>query len=449
MKNQSLHIFLIAVAILLTNIHVNAQRNEAFDLTARGIIVGQDVPHIEISNLHNYFDKDRKQRSTVNISSFRGKLVILDFWATWCSPCIGMMPVMDSLQRRFEGKVQFLSITAQPDTIVVPFLKKLFRGKKMDIPFATSDVLVSKVFPHRLLPHYVWIDETGKVLAITSHEEVNAKEIESVINKQPTVMRQKKDMAVKYDRNKPLFLAENGGSGKGLIYHSMLTEWGEGLSMGSWINPAMGKATVANLGIKEMYAAAFSEKLIIGQHRVINQMKDPGTIHYDGPRAEADSWMKKNMFCYELVLPEGKRETLRSHMIGDLKKLFPKIWADTAHVETMCTVLVSTGDNSAMRSKGDKRAIEVNSLGISVTNMGIVALTSRLDIVYLQENPYPIVDNSGIKFPVDFKLDCDLGSVTSINKALSQYNLKLVNQRFTTNMLIFKDAQAKVVTHNQ
>lgn len=138
-------------------------------------------------------------------------------------------------------------------------------------------------------------------------------------------------MAVKYDRNKPLFLAENGGSGKGLIYHSMLTEWGEGLSMGSWINPAMGKATVANLGIKEMYAAAFSEKLIIGQHRVINQMKDPGTIHYDGPRAEADSWMKKNMFCYELVLPEGKRETLRSHMIGDLKKLFPKIWADTAH----------------------------------------------------------------------------------------------------------------------
>ncbi|RBQ02197.1 TlpA family protein disulfide reductase [Pedobacter miscanthi] len=416
-------------------------KGEVVDLTARGVAVGEKVPDLLIENLHGYVGGDGKAVSSVKLSSFRGKLVILDFWATWCGACVGMMPVIDSLQQVFDGKVQFISVTDEPEKVAVPFLRKLNPSGSV-VPFVTADKVLKAAFPHRLLPHYVWIDGDGVVVAITALEQVSGRQIKKVLMGSAAGIRQKRDLAVAYDPNKPMFLDGNGGNGKGLLFHSMLTRWGDGLQMGSWVNPALGKASVKNLGVKEMYAAAFSERVIIGKHRMVFDMKDPGLIRYSHDtrdNQESEDWMRKNMFCYELILPQGQGAMLRSHMVGDLRRLFPWVSADTVSMETMCTVLVSTGDNSAMRAKGSARSIDIDNMGIAVKAMGIVSLTSRLDMIYLQEHPYPVVDGSGITFPVDFQLDCDLSSVPSINKALEKYNLKLVDKRFKTLMLVFKD----------
>lgn len=41
---------------------------------------------------------------SISLSSLRGKVVVLDFWATWCAPCIKAMPGMQKLHERFKGK---------------------------------------------------------------------------------------------------------------------------------------------------------------------------------------------------------------------------------------------------------------------------------------------------------------------------------------------------------
>src|SRR5690606_36475198 len=124
-----------------------------------------------------------KGRDTVTLGDYRGKLIILDFWATWCSACIAMFPKMDSLQMSYAGKVQFVSVTDQHPKIVVPFLEKFEKQqrRKSTVP-AVLDNQLHKFFPHRILPHYVCIDGQGKVVGITEPVEVVASKIDAVLS---------------------------------------------------------------------------------------------------------------------------------------------------------------------------------------------------------------------------------------------------------------------------
>lgn len=48
---------------------------------------------------------------TVRLSSLRGTVVVIDFWASWCEPCMRELPELDRLQREFAGKVVVLPVS--------------------------------------------------------------------------------------------------------------------------------------------------------------------------------------------------------------------------------------------------------------------------------------------------------------------------------------------------
>ena len=57
-------------------------------------------------------DSDR----SVTLSQLRGKIVVLNFWATWCPPCVDEMPSLEQLQKRFQGKdVTVLAVSLDDD----------------------------------------------------------------------------------------------------------------------------------------------------------------------------------------------------------------------------------------------------------------------------------------------------------------------------------------------
>jgi len=417
------------------------KKNVAVELSATGITVGQMVPNLQIENLHNYFDGGGKAVSSVNLSDFKGKLVILDFWATWCAPCVGMIPVMDSLQDRFSGRVQFISVTDQSDAVVSPFLAKLNKGKKGTIPYVTADRLLASAFPHRYLPHYVWIGPDGRVAAITGHEEVNAGNIEKML-RGGAELQQKTDLFIAYDKGKPLLIDGNGGAGSNLIYHSVFTGYGQGLKSLSWLNPEIGKATFLNLDLSNMFATAYSEKIILGRHRMVFMGAETDDFRFQPKKHDPKGYEQQYERCYELVVPKEDWGRLRQLVIRDLEGHFPFAQVDTLTMETMCTVLVSTGDNSMLRAKGKERKLQNGMAGFSMECMPLIALTSRLDAFYMQGNPYPVVDGSGITFPVDMNLDCNTASVAEVNRELEKYNLKLEDKLFRTLMIVFRKKKA-------
>jgi thiol-disulfide isomerase/thioredoxin len=61
-----------------------------------------------------------------HLADFRGKLVLVNLWATWCAPCVEEMPSLDRLQAQLGDKLTILAISEdrQGETVVAPFLEQ-------------------------------------------------------------------------------------------------------------------------------------------------------------------------------------------------------------------------------------------------------------------------------------------------------------------------------------
>jgi thiol-disulfide isomerase/thioredoxin len=72
-----------------------------------GVAVGQPAPDFTATTLDG---------RTVRLAELRGKVVVLDFWATWCPPCRAMIPHERELVQKYAGKpLVFLGISADDD----------------------------------------------------------------------------------------------------------------------------------------------------------------------------------------------------------------------------------------------------------------------------------------------------------------------------------------------
>ncbi|MDG1803614.1 TlpA disulfide reductase family protein [Flavicella sp.] len=60
----------------------------------------------------------------INLADFSGKVVFVNFWATWCPPCRAEMPAIQNLYDAYKNEVVFLFVTNESLVKVEPFLKK-------------------------------------------------------------------------------------------------------------------------------------------------------------------------------------------------------------------------------------------------------------------------------------------------------------------------------------
>ena len=101
---------------------------------------------------------------TVRLTEFKGKPVVLDFWATWCAPCRATMPHLDTVQKRYRESgliVLGVSVDDGDAEFVKRYAAKL--GVKFRLAMADEEVLDS-YGPIRSIPTTFFIDRRGVVL---------------------------------------------------------------------------------------------------------------------------------------------------------------------------------------------------------------------------------------------------------------------------------------------
>jgi len=109
--------------------------------------------------------KDINQKD-VNLANFKGKLVILNFWATWCAPCKEEMPSLDDLQ--LDDKLSNLKIfpinIGQEDISKSEFFFKELNIKNLNIYF-DAPITLAKKFSLRGVPTTILFNKKGEEFA--------------------------------------------------------------------------------------------------------------------------------------------------------------------------------------------------------------------------------------------------------------------------------------------
>jgi thiol-disulfide isomerase/thioredoxin len=103
---------------------------------------------------------------TTRLEDYRSQVVLLDFWATWCAPCIYEMPVLERVHRRFAGAGRpftLLGINAEGHDISADRVAAFARGKGLSYPIVVDDGTIAERYEVDSIPHMVLIDGIGRV----------------------------------------------------------------------------------------------------------------------------------------------------------------------------------------------------------------------------------------------------------------------------------------------
>jgi thiol-disulfide isomerase/thioredoxin len=92
----------------------------------------------------------------------RGRLVLLDFWASWCAPCIVELPHLIALQKRYAGRLQIIGVSMDDDAKAP---RQTVAQYHVSYPVVMGDVALGKLYGGVLgLPEAFLITPDGKIL---------------------------------------------------------------------------------------------------------------------------------------------------------------------------------------------------------------------------------------------------------------------------------------------
>lgn len=99
----------------------------------------------------------------IKLSDYKGKIVIIDFWATWCPPCRKGIPDLIDIQKRYDKKLVVIGISLDTETKddVVPFINKY----GINYPVAYGNMEVVQAYGNiQAIPTSFIIDQKGNIV---------------------------------------------------------------------------------------------------------------------------------------------------------------------------------------------------------------------------------------------------------------------------------------------
>ncbi|MFN7494013.1 MAG: redoxin domain-containing protein [Cyclobacteriaceae bacterium] len=376
--------------------------------------IGNSSPNLVFEKIINF------NQNKATLADFKGKVVVLDFWATWCSPCIKSLPELEALQTKYQSDLQVITITSDPAERIEKFLSK----KALKLPVVIDEQgKLATVFPHRTIPHTIVIDKSGIVRAITSSSQITEEIINKVINGQEVNITEKKEV-MDFDPSKPLSGNEN------FTYQITITPFQEGYPSFSNIHTGEGfyknrRIYATNLGPKSLFEIAYQFPVSI---RTIVEVKDFNKL----------KWNKDNAVCFELTVPdklsEQRFEIMKQHL--DLYFDYKAVTEERLR-KVMVLRQLKDSPKIVLTKSSDKTeaSASYSGKGLSMKN----SLVSKLAEFLESQLDIPVVDDSNLIEKYDVEIAWYNENPQQIHQELKKVGLELVSEDRMIKVLVIKD----------
>jgi thiol-disulfide isomerase/thioredoxin len=351
-----------------------------------GLQVGDKVPLTSFPHLYN------SPAKKLNLQSFKGKLIILDFWATWCGSCIETMPEMQALQQQFNNHLQVILVNDQPEMdskkLSAFFEKRKAAGSPITtVPCVYRDTMLRHYFPHQGLPHCVWIDQEGRVAAITFPQAVTAANIQNMLSGKGAPATTKND-ALLFDKSIP-FLTGKNGDPSDFLYRSVLSGPIKNIGApGGRVENDLGLVTRyydINNHLSALFRTAYPEVFSNVGDRVMIE----GPFNFDA------------LYCYELITPPVPWQEIIQYLRQDLYRCFHVVAKKELRPVTCYTVVA----NNRLPQYFTTHATASAELGRAATNKHLY--NQSIDFLLDNIGPYlhqPVFNETGVSQHIDVDL---------------------------------------------
>ncbi|RAV27516.1 TlpA family protein disulfide reductase [Sinomicrobium soli] len=178
-RKQLYNILLIAAAVIVlftpvgTTVKVWLNRVMAFSPS--------EIPDGKRENIGSYrWDLQSIDGEIYDFNTARDRVVLVNFWATWCPPCIAEMPFLDELYKDYGDRVVFLFVTGEERDVVRRFLDK----DNWNIPVYFPVSQVPEKLYSRTIPATWVIDKEGNlVMAKKGAADWNSDSVRAVLDR--------------------------------------------------------------------------------------------------------------------------------------------------------------------------------------------------------------------------------------------------------------------------
>jgi thiol-disulfide isomerase/thioredoxin len=436
MKKVILFMVLAALCFFLT---VRAQPPNN---TNKPLNIGDTIPEV-VWSLPLQVVSHLQGGQQLTLNDYKGKLLILDFWATWCSSCLKHFPLADSLQNEFKDGVQILLVDAQNtrDTKekILSTLQRFNKAgsSKFSLPSVINDTLLERLFPHFSLPHYVWVDRNGILKSITAAEELTRDNIIHFLKNGKAPVYQKSD----FDPKQPLYTAKDLPINHLQQFSMLLKGKIDGIGGGGMriINDTTRGIILHNRGLLSMYQSVVAGKIQgLSENRLLVEVKDPTKLSYTSSKEKKLDWERANFYSYELIVPIGQISNLYTDVLDDLNR-YTSYKAQFEKRGILCWILERAGNADLIRTKGGEYIDELSD----TTSPRLINSSLFNLCIYLNKisNNAVILDQTGYTSNVDLQFKDSVTDMAAMKKNLRPFGLRLYSAYRKVDMLVIKDKQ--------
>lgn len=343
------------------------------------------------------------------IESYRGKVVMLEFWATWCGPCVGAFPHVNELSEQYKRKgVEFFSISVDEGVDSVSKVKRLLSVRPLLSQVVLSDMKALQPFNITAIPATVLVRKDGTIDSIVGPNQVTPAVLDALLAERPSGLAAK---------NPPPPTPQSPSESKSLFALSITK------STQSWKKQSSNSSGFELLGLTVPEVAAFfngvSPRFVISDEGVSKDKWDV-SVRCDGA-------LRKT------VMPVVSAATMQT--IG---------YATRKEKRSVDVTVIRCPSGPKVGVHGELCPSKDAGGGHSSGDQGILAGT-RSDIKGLMMSlewklGETIIDETGIKTPHDWRLTYKEGDNKSLIDALREAGLTITHEKRDVEVLLVSAA---------